>query len=258
MNLLQAKNLTLCHGEKIICRHFNIQVAPGDIWGILGPNGCGKTTLLHALAQLHPVLEGEILLGNTPLKTISMKKIAQSIGILFQDFTAPFSQTVWEYCLASRFPHLAYFESESSNDKQIVKQALQTMELNDCMQRPIVALSGGEKRRLAIAALLVQAPQIYLLDEPTNHLDVRHLIKTVSHFKQLATNHSAAVLMSLHDINLAHQFCNRILLIFSDGTIKQGESHAILTEDNLSQLYQHPIKKIIQDGTSFWWLDNKN
>jgi iron complex transport system ATP-binding protein len=235
--MLTINNVTLTIGQVTLCRELSITIRAGDVWGMLGPNGCGKTTLLHGLCGLHAPTLGDITLAETTLAALSAKSIARSIGLLFQDFTAAFPQTVWEYCLAGRFPHLAYFKSESADDKLIVTQALQTMELTHLARRSIMALSGGEKRRLSIAALLTQSPLLYLLDEPTNHLDVRHQHQVLRHFQALALK-GAGVVMSLHDVNLAERYCNKLLLLFPDGRHVQGEVGKVLTEGNLAELYQ--------------------
>ena len=257
MSNLIAERITIAINNKMICQDLNLAIRPGDIWGLLGPNGCGKTTLLHALAGLHPLIEGDMKLDNHFYTTLSVRSIAQNIGILFQHFHSSFPQTVWEYCLTSRYPHLSYFKKESSKDKHIVMQALQLMALDPFMHKTIDHLSGGEKRRLAIATVLAQTPSIYLLDEPTNHLDVQHQMRVLNHFTDLAQNNTAGIMMALHDVNLAQQFCNRILLLFPDGCIQQGTANEMLTVENLTRLYQHPIKKILADTTTFWWAESK-
>lgn len=251
MNLL-AKQISIKAGNKLICQSLTIHSKPGEVWGILGPNGCGKTTLLHALMGLHPIIHGEILLGKNKLKQLSLKCIAQSLGLLFQDFSTHFPQTVLDYCSASRYPHLPYFKKEDKQGKEIVLQALQTMELDLAQNKIIQHLSGGEQRRLAIAALLAQTPSIYLLDEPTNHLDIKHQIKVLTHFRYLAKNKSVTVLMTLHDINLVQQFCDHILLLFGDGTSMQGFTQATLNAQNLTRLYQHPILQKGEGEQSYW------
>lgn len=254
MKRIHAQQISIAIGNKIICSNLDIAVHAGKIWGILGPNGSGKTTLLHTLAGLHPITHGEILLHESKLDNLSIKSVAQQRGILFQDFHETFPQTVWEYCLGARFPHLPYFKKEDVQDTQIVMSALQTMELDEYIYRNITQLSGGEKRRLAIATLLAQTPDIYLLDEPTNHLDVRHQMKALKHFQHLAETKSAAVMMSLHDVNIAQQFCDHILLLFANGSAMQGPSHELLTTENLTRLYGHPMRSIANGTSRFWPL----
>lgn len=250
---LSAHNITVKIGAKVICKNFNIDIKSGEVWGLLGPNGCGKTTFLHALCGIHPLCEGEVLLGEKNIKSLPIKAIAQLIGILFQDFDATFAQTVFEYCLASRYPHTAYFKRENNADFAIVHDALEIMAITHLRTQSITALSGGERRRLAIASILSQTPQIYLLDEPTNHLDLQHQIKVLQHFSKLE---DCAVMMTLHDVNWAHQFCDRIMLLFADGEIILGTPDVVLTAETLTALYQHPINKITSDKKVFWYPDD--
>jgi iron complex transport system ATP-binding protein len=249
---LHTKEATITQGRITICCELNLSVKTGQTWGILGANGSGKTTLLHTLAGLHPVQQGEIWLNEKKIKNLSPRTIAQSIAILFQDFTDTFPQTVWDYCKAARFPHLAYFKKASRHDWDVVTEALQAVDLYSLATRSITHLSGGEKRRLALASVLSQTPHIYLLDEPTNHLDVRHQIDVLSHFQRLVTNQSAAVVMSLHDVNLAQLFCTHILLLYPDGQTIQGCTQEILTTANLSSLYQHEITPIHSPNGMYW------
>jgi iron complex transport system ATP-binding protein len=172
-NSLTAQNLTVHISNQIICQQLNLTLKRGDICGILGPNGSGKTTLLHTLANLHPVHAGEIFLDNQLLTELKPNAIAQKLGILFQDTSALFSQSVLEFCLTGRHPHLSRLAFESANDKAIALAALTRMDLDKKLSQAVHTLSGGERRRLAIATLLTQTPQIYLLDEPMNHLDIR-------------------------------------------------------------------------------------
>lgn len=250
MTTLSTKNLTLKIGQLTLCEALNLVIRPGEMWAVLGANGSGKTTLLHTLAGLLPAEQGQIFLNQEAFTQLSNKALAQSLGILFQDYNPPFPQTVWEYCCAGRYPHRAYFQKESAGDKHIVLQALQVMELDKLKQRSVAQLSGGEKRRLAIASLLAQTPDIYLLDEPTNHLDLRHQIQVLKHFRHLVATKSAAVVLSLHDVNLAQQFCNRFLFLFPNGATQQD---TIMTSESLTRLYQHPIVMINNASMPFWY-----
>jgi iron complex transport system ATP-binding protein len=251
-NSLTAQNLTVHISNQIICQQLNLTLKRGDICGILGPNGSGKTTLLHTLANLHPVHAGEIFLDNQLLTELKPNAIAQKLGILFQDTSALFSQSVLEFCLTGRHPHLSRLAFESANDKAIALAALTRMDLDKKLSQAVHTLSGGERRRLAIATLLTQTPQIYLLDEPMNHLDIRHQMLILHHFKKLATNQSAAVMMSLHDMNIAEHFCTHVLLLFGDGTSLYGTPKDILTTQNLSHLYQYPVQSGSIGPRQFW------
>lgn len=251
MTLLQTQNMTIVIGKKNICQQLHLSLSPGEILGILGPNGSGKTTLLHALAGLHPLSDGEIFIDSQPLSYLSIKERAQKIGVLFQDTPFLFSQTVEEYALTGRYPHLSYFKTANNKDRQIIAQALQTVNMSDFAQKKVAELSGGEKRRLAIATLLVQTPQLYLLDEPTNHLDIRYQIAVLTHLRHLAAQ-GAAIILTLHDVNLAQQFCDRVLLMKTDGQIAVGKTSSLLTTENLHAVYQCAMTPLVHNDITYW------
>jgi iron complex transport system ATP-binding protein len=251
-NPLSTQNLTIHISNQIVCQQLNLTLNKGDICGVLGPNGSGKTTLLHTLANLHPVHTGEIFLDNHPITQLKPKVIAQTLGILFQDTSATFSQTVLEFCLTGRHPHLSHLGFESAADKELALAALTLMDLDKKLPQKVQTLSGGERRRLAIATLLTQTPQIYLLDEPMNHLDIRHQMQILQHFKNLAASQAATVMMSLHDMNIAQHFCTHVLLLFGDSTSLYGTPKDILTAENLSRLYQYPVQGEHIGLRQFW------
>jgi iron complex transport system ATP-binding protein len=252
MNLLKASELTISIGSRNICQNFNFSLQQKEIWGVLGPNGVGKTTLLHTFAGIHRAKSGEVTLQDQTLRLLSKKAIARQIGLLFQSVDIHFPQTVMEYIQASRFPHNTYFKKISKNDLAIIDAALECTWLESYKNRNIQTLSGGETRRLAIAAILAQTPCIYLLDEPTNHLDMHYQLRILTHFQQLAHINDVGIIMSLHDINLAQKFCTHVLLMFADGNMQQGRVCDILTAENLSRLYNLNMQAISANNNIIW------
>lgn len=242
MSQLKTRRLTIKAGGRVLCQPLDLTLADGDCIALLGPNGSGKTSLLHTLIGLHPAASGSISLNEQPLTAMTRAAIARYAGLLFQHTHAVFPQTVWEYCLAGRFPHQGAFSFEQETDRQMTEHALQVMTMDALKHRCVQQLSGGEKRRADIAMLLTQSPDIYLLDEPANHLDLRHQFHVMRHFQSLAASGQHAVVMSLHDINHAQRFCNRALLLFADGEIQLGPISDILTSENLTRLYDYPVK----------------
>lgn len=233
---LRADNLHLHAGKRTLCINLTLTIRPGQYWGILGQNGSGKTTLLHTLAGLQRPQQGQIYLRNIPIQQLNAKQIAQTIGLLFQDTPCAFPLQISDYCNLSRYPHLATWSLKNTEDDSIIDNALCAMDLLALKHRTLPSLSGGEKRRAAIAALLAQTPSIYLLDEPTNHLDLRYQTEVLRHFQQ-RTQQGDAVIASLHDINLAEHYCNKVLLLFPDGSHLQGDPKDVLNEHNLTRLY---------------------
>ncbi len=241
--LLAAHHLTVQIGEQLICRNASFEFRTGECWGILGVNGAGKTTLLHTLAGMRAPEQGEISLAGTPLFQLSRRQIARQLGLMLQDTPDPFPASVLDTALIGRHPHLSRWQWESAADIEQARVALAQVELTGFEQRSVTTLSGGERRRLALASLLVQTPGVMLLDEPTNHLDLRHQHQLLQLLWQRAQN-GAGVVMVLHDINHVVRYCDHVLLLFGDGEIRQGRQTDILNAKVLSRLYDYPVVEV--------------
>lgn len=252
MSLLTTTALHVTIGSTIVCRDLELTIDSGERWCVLGRNGTGKTTLLHTLAGLRSPASGDISLNNRPLTEIPRRSVAQHIGLLFQDNTDTFPATVLETVLTGRHPWLGPLQWESDRDLAIARRALQAVGLHDMEPRLVNTLSGGERRRTAIACLLTQEPQLLLLDEPTNHLDIHHQIRMLDLLQQHVAQAARAQLLVMHDLNLAVRYCNRFLLLFGNGETVQGKAAAALTQENLERLYQHPLHAIAGPQGTVW------
>jgi iron complex transport system ATP-binding protein len=244
MNLLEAKLLTISIAGKPICNELNIKMQRGQCWAILGSNGAGKTTLLHTFAGLRAADKGQIDFSGKLLEHWPRKLLSQKLGLLLQDSNDIFPSTVLETVMIGRHPHLKFWEMESQSDFELARKALADVSLEDVQHRQVNTLSGGERRRLAIATLLVQNPELFLLDEPTNHLDMRYQIILLEMLIARAKSKDGTLCMVLHDANLARRFCTHIMLMISPDDIVTGKIEDVLTEDNLARLYQFPIKSV--------------
>lgn len=253
MSLLQTEKLHVSIGGRNVCNRLDMQVEPGQVWGILGRNGSGKTTLLHTLAGLRSPDSGKIQLDSHDIEQLGRKQLAQKIGILLQHHEDAFPASVIDTVLSGRHPHIGYWQWESSRDHEIAKQALQTVGMSDLADRQINLLSGGERQRVAIAGILTQDPDILLLDEPNSHLDLKHQIGLLQHVSRYARGNQRSMIMSLHDINLAARFCSHILFLYGDGNTEQGPAEQLLTAERLERLYDHPIKSTHSDNTIQFW-----
>jgi iron complex transport system ATP-binding protein len=241
---LEAVDLCVSVAGKAVCRDLSLSVTPGERWGILGVNGVGKTTLLHVLAGLRPPQGGEVRLDGVPLAAWERRLAACQLGVLFQDAEDTFPGTALEETLIGRHPHLAPWSWETPADERLARSALERVGLTGMESRIASTLSGGERRRLALAALLAQDPRFFLLDEPTNHLDMHYQVGMLALLSGLAEQGGKALVMVLHDVNLAARFCTHLLLLFGDGEAICGDAGELLREDSLTRLYRHPVRCI--------------
>lgn len=248
MSLLSTHKLTVAVGGKQVCRDLDLALEPGQRWGLLGANGAGKTTLLHTLAGLRRPLKGEVRVNGIPMQAMPRRQLARQLGLLPQDSQDPLPATVLETALIGRHPHLHAWQWESADDLEIARRMLAAVDLADAEQRQVGTLSGGERRRLALATLLTQSPRIHLLDEPTNHLDLRHQIGLLALLGEHIRRVGGTSMMSLHDLNLAARFCDHLLLLFGDGEVLAAPAAEALSAANLERLYGHPVHVIEADG----------
>jgi len=244
---LEARGLTVRAGERELVRELSLAFAPGEVVAILGRNGSGKTLTLHTLAGLRAGAAGAVASGGTPLAALSRRALALRLGLLPQDLEEAFVTTALESVLIARHPHLALWQWETAADERIAREALAQVDMLGYALRRTDTLSGGEQRRVAVAALLAQQVQTYLLDEPTNHLDPHHQLSVLSLFRGLA-DRGCTVITTLHDPTLAARFADRVLLLFGDGRWRAGAVASTLTAEALSELYLTPMLELGEHG----------
>lgn len=228
---------------------LNLNIKPGQTWGVLGPNGAGKTTLLHTLADLLPARSGQVMLNESPLTGMKRRDIARQVGLVFQERQDSFPATVMETALIGRHPWLSPWESEQGEDQARAQQALAALDVDHLSDRLLDTLSGGERQRVAIATLMTQDPNIWLLDEPTNHLDLHHQVKVMSLLREQAQS-DKAVFMCLHDLNLAARWCSHVLLLYTNGDACWGAVEDMLVPDALERLYNQRLMTLQANGVS--------
>lgn len=239
---LSCSALDVAVHECVLVAQLDLQLQPGTLTAVLGRNGTGKSLTLHTLAGLRPVKTGRVLLGTRELRHYPRRELAQHLGFVPQDIEEPFPVTALECALSGRHPHIDFWQWESAQDYAIARAALAAVDLQHFEQRNIETLSGGERRRLAIATALAQQPQVFILDEPTNHLDPQHQLQVLKLLRNKADT-GAAVIMSLHDPNLATRFADHVLLLFGDGRWLHGRCDDIMDAGALSRLYNTPFQE---------------
>lgn len=242
--LLDVSALCVRMGQRLICRDFDLRVREGERWALLGSNGVGKTSLLHTLAGLKKPVGGRILLNGVKLERYPRRRLAQQVGVLFQDTQDVFPTTVMETVLAGRYPHHSFRSSGPGADRELAQAALAQLHLPGLQDRQVDALSGGERRRVAIAALFLQAPRLWLLDEPVNHLDLRHQIQTLDLIIERVGARNGALLMALHDVNLVSRYCSHAILMTGEQPLLSGPVATIINKQTLEALYQRSIDEV--------------
>ncbi|HEY4969634.1 MAG TPA: ABC transporter ATP-binding protein [Steroidobacteraceae bacterium] len=234
--LLECRGIDVCVGSRTLVRGLDLQVRRGSMLAVLGPNGSGKSLSLHTFAGLRPPRMGEVLISGLPLAQWPRRALARELALLPQNVEDPFPASVIETVLLGRHPHIARWQWESARDLAIASDALAAVGLAGYEERDVLTLSGGERRRAALAAVLAQTPRLFLLDEPTNQLDPNHQLEALQLLRERADG-GAAVIVTLHDPNLAARFADAALLIGKDGDWHCGNAANILTPQHLSALY---------------------
>lgn len=228
---------------RTLVNDLNISVRRGELIAVLGQNGSGKTLTLHTLAGLRPARHGTVSLLEQNVAVAPRQTIARHMALLPQHVDDIFPATVLDTALIGRHPHIGRMSWESPEDFSIAQAALAAVDLDGLSARDVLTLSGGERRRVAIAQVLTQAPDLYLLDEPTNHLDPQHQLDALRLFREQA-DQGAAVIASLHDVNLAVRYADRCLLLYGDGRWDMGDTGEILKAERLSELYATPMEAV--------------
>ena len=245
MTDLVCQSLDVSIAGKKVCSKLDLKLAPAQSWGMLGPNGIGKTTLLKCMAGLSEPDSGSVLLENQSISKLPRRTVARLLGMLQQHTVYIFDASVLETAMTGRHPHLGHWEREGALDKQKSLDAIRAVDLEGFESRSVTGLSGGEARRLAFASLIVQEPAILLLDEPTNHLDMKHQIRIMNQVGEQVANKQRSAMIALHDVNLAARYCSHILMLFGDGDWQAGPAEALLNRENLERLYQCPVESVL-------------
>jgi iron complex transport system ATP-binding protein len=245
--VLACRNLSVRVPGRELVRELVAEFRPGSMIAVLGRNGTGKSSLLHVLAGLAQPAAGLVRLDSTPLAEWPRRELARRLGLLTQASEDPFPGTALETALVGRHPHLDFWQWESDADRAVARDCLATMDLAGLEARDVATLSGGERRRLAIATVLAQDPHVFLLDEPIQQLDPHHQLGVLSRFRALA-DAGRTVVLTLHDPGLAARFADEALLLFGDGRWRHGPAAASLSATAISELYGIAVREIAWPG----------
>jgi iron complex transport system ATP-binding protein len=234
---LVAEELTLGYGDHTVIRELDLPVPPGLITAIVGPNACGKSTLLRSMSRLLAPRAGQVLLDGKSVHRMPARELARTLGLLPQSPIAPEGITVADLVGRGRHPHHGLFTRWSSADDVAVASALDATQTAGLADRPVDELSGGQRQRVWIAMALAQQTDLLLLDEPTTFLDVSHQIEVLDLLTDLNRTRGTTIVMVLHDLNLAARYSDHLIAIADGGIRAAGEPVEVLTEDVVRDVF---------------------
>ncbi|MFW8052357.1 ABC transporter ATP-binding protein [Vagococcus fluvialis] len=238
MNRITTESLSIAYEEQMIVENLNLVIPTGQITSIIGPNGCGKSTILKTIGRIMKKKSGMVYLDGADIAKISTKEIAQKMAILPQTPIAPSGLTVNELVSYGRFPHQKGFGKLTSKDKEIISWAIEVTKLTEYSTREIDNLSGGQRQRVWIAMALAQQTDLIFLDEPTTYLDMAHQLEVLELLSELNKTQKCTIVMVLHDLNLASRFSDYIVAV-NKGEIKaSGTPDKVITRENLINVFQ--------------------
>ncbi|HID0816867.1 ABC transporter ATP-binding protein [Clostridium botulinum] len=237
MNSITTTNLVIAYEDKLIVDGLNMNIPKGKITTIIGPNGCGKSTVLKTIGRILKTKEGLVYLNGDDIRNLSTKEVAQKMAILPQSPQAQGGLTVGELVSYGRFPHKKGFGKLSPEDKKVIEWALDITKLTELEVTMVDNLSGGQRQRVWIAMALAQQTDLILLDEPTTYLDMAYQLEVLELLYNLNRKQSCTIVMVLHDLNLAARFADYMIAIRDGSIIKCGTPKEIMTKEVLKDTF---------------------
>jgi iron complex transport system ATP-binding protein len=244
---LECQNVSVRVPGRLLVENLSLGLPAGRVVVVLGRNGAGKSSLLHALGGVNAHASGTVVVDGRSLEEWPRRELACRLALLPQASDDPFPGTALETVLVGRHPHIGFWRWEDAHDREVAQRSLAAADLAGCDEREVATLSGGERRRLAIAAVLAQEPLVFLLDEPIQQLDPHHQVETLKLFRARA-DAGRLVIMSLHDVGLAARYADDAILLFGDGRWLHGPAADVLTEERLGELYGTTIRELRWPG----------
>jgi len=235
--MIEADSIFFRYHQDWVLQDVSFQLRKGEFVGVIGPNGSGKTTLLKILYRLLSPHQGEVFFDRLSLKKMSRREIAKKIAVVAQETYLAFPFRAIEIVLMGRSPYLGHLMFESPKDLEIAKKAMERTETLPISERPIDELSGGERKRVYIARALAQESEVILLDEPTSNLDIHHQVEFLDLVLSLNREKGLTILMASHDLNLASEYCDRLIFLQDGKIYKMGSPDEVMTRENIEEVY---------------------
>jgi iron complex transport system ATP-binding protein len=235
--MMDIRNVSFAYDRRVL-DEISFHAPDGKLTAIVGPNGSGKTTLLRIVRGLLRPASGEVLLHGKPLESYSRRELAQTVGYVMQDHSLGFPLTALEYVLHGRFPYSNGFGFERDGDVEIALDALTLTGTLEFKDKLVNALSGGERQRVVLARAIAGRPRALLLDEPTANLDIRYQVEMLSLVKRLTVEKPLCSIFIAHELNLASEFADQVLLLKAGRLVAVGSPEEVLTEANLTTVFE--------------------
>lgn len=252
---MEVKNLSFQYDKnndkKFVLNDVSVNIPKGKITALIGPNGCGKTTLLHLMTKNLKPTSGEILLDNVDLRNISLKKFSRKVTIVHQYNTSPPDLSVKALVTYGRIPYRCFYKGLSDEDEQVVDWAMKTTEIDKLKDERIDSLSGGQKQRVFIAMALAQKTEVLFLDEPTTYLDIRYQIQILELIKKLNEEYKMTVVMVLHDINHAICYSDEIIGMKDGKVVFQGNKNKVINRESLHDIFNVYLKVLHEENQDY-------
>ena len=240
--MLQIENISAGYGAKLVLHDASLRVTPGEVTAVIGPNGCGKSTLLRCAAGLLRLHSGAVRLSGDDILGLDARERARRVALLPQSFEGGGELTVEEMTALGRTPHLPPYGALSAPDRDVVRRSLEAVGAQEFAGRRIGELSGGERQRVLLARALAQEPKILLLDEPISSLDIRYQCEILDLVRKLARRENLAVVVVLHQINLAAAIADSMLLLDAGHVRAHGTPSQVMTQELLENVFGAPLR----------------
>lgn len=234
---LETEKLSVGYDGKPLIRDVCLQVQRGKIVTLIGPNGSGKSTILKTIVGQLSKVSGTVLLEGAPMERCGQKEIAKRMAILMTERIHPELMTCYDVVSTGRYPYTGALGLLGKKDKRIVEESLELVHGRDMADRPFDAISDGQRQRILLARALCQTPEIIVLDEPTSYLDIRYKLELLTILKTMVREKNLAVLMSLHELDLAQRVSDTVVCVSGDRIDRMGPPEEIFSNDYIARLY---------------------
>lgn len=251
--MIKVEQLSQSFHERSVLENISFEVKHGEFFGIIGPNGSGKSTLLRLLSGIDPVKKGSVELEGRPTSAYSRKELARWLAVLQQDALPPVGFTIREVVEMGRYPFQNWLGEDIAEAEQLIEAIIRKLNLEPLVERTIERLSGGERQRVALAKVMAQQPRLLMLDEPTTFLDIGYQVQMMDYIREWQRESQLTVVAVLHDLNLAAQYCTRLMVIHNGELAAIGTPDEIITSKLITEVYgtepivlQHPANQAPQ------------